>query len=138
MLSFILFLVAAFLITLGFWMRMKSIAVQKWPSVPGRITESKAEHSPNFTGLSLTVRYTYSVNGTPCSCNKISWSGQSGSDATAREYLRKYPAGTAVTVYYNPANPTDAVLETNLNDYWIMVILTGLGFAAFAFLLLRV
>jgi hypothetical protein len=44
---------------------------------------------------------------------------------TVRELLDKYPAGTEVTVYYDPANPDSAVIERRF-DTWLSVF-AGIG-----------
>ncbi|MEP7260713.1 MAG: DUF3592 domain-containing protein, partial [Usitatibacter sp.] len=59
-----------------------------------------------------------------------------------QEALKKYPKGGSAPVYYDPANPNDAVLERDLPEkfglIWIMVAITyAAGFAGAWYVLTR-
>ena len=45
----------------------------------------------------------------------------------AHKVVERYPAGAQVLVYYDPNNPSDAVLERGMPDYikwlWITIVL---------------
>lgn len=99
---------------------------RSWPQVSGRVVTSVAElrdvkvsddareggyrmESRNFAN----VTYEYSVGGRKLSCNRISIGEDLGNFQVA-EQLAKYPAGSIVTVYYNPRHPDQAVLEREL------------------------
>ncbi|TYL99242.1 DUF3592 domain-containing protein [Bradyrhizobium rifense] len=97
-----------------------------WPQASGKVVTSVAEvrevrvsdderedgyrmESRNFAN----VAYEYSVSGRKLSCNRISIGEDLGNFQVA-EQLAKYPAGSIVTVYYNPRHPDQAVLERDL------------------------
>jgi hypothetical protein len=99
---------------------------RSWPLVSGKVVTSVAEvrevrvsdderedgyrmESRNFAN----VAYEYSVSGRKLSCNRISIGEDLGNFEVA-EKLAKYPAGSIVTVYYNPRHPDQAVLERDL------------------------
>jgi hypothetical protein len=99
---------------------------RSWPQAPGKVVTSVAElrevrvsdderedgyrmESRNFAN----VTYEYSVSGRKLSCNRISIGEDLGNFQVA-EKLAKYPAGSIVTVYYNPRHPDQAVLERDL------------------------
>jgi hypothetical protein len=99
---------------------------RSWPQVSGKVVTSVAElrevrvsdderedgyrmESRNFAN----VAYEYSVSGRKLSCNRISIGEDLGNFQVA-EKLAKYPAGSIVTVYYNPRHPDQAVLERDL------------------------
>ena len=99
---------------------------RSWPLVSGKVVTSVAEvrevrvsdderedgyrmESRNFAN----VTYEYSVSGRKLSCNRISIGEDLGNFQVA-EQLAKYPAGSIVTVYYNPRHPDQAVLERDL------------------------
>ncbi|MDH6260715.1 hypothetical protein M2427_004654 [Bradyrhizobium sp. BR13661] len=99
---------------------------RSWPLVSGKVVTSIAElrevrvsdderedgyrmESRNFAN----VTYEYSVGGRKLSCNRISIGEDLGNFQVA-EKLAKYPAGSIVTVYYNPKHPEKAVLERDL------------------------
>jgi hypothetical protein len=99
---------------------------RSWPQAPGKVVTSVAEvrevrvsddgreegyrlESRNFAN----VTYEYSVGGRKLSNNRISIGEDLGNFQVA-EQLAKYPAGSIVTVYYNPRHPDQAVLERDL------------------------
>jgi len=99
---------------------------RSWPQVPGKVVTSVAEmrevrvsdddreegyrlESRNFAN----VTYEYSAGGRKLSNNRISIGEDVGNFQVA-ENLAKYPAGSIVTVYYNPRHPDQAVLERDL------------------------
>jgi hypothetical protein len=59
------------------------------------------------------VTYEYSVAGRKLRCNRVSIGEDLGNFEVA-ETIAKYPVGAAVTVYYNPRHPDQAVLERDL------------------------
>ncbi len=82
-----------------------------WPSVPGRITESRIS-KPRQKAERPWVFYKYEVNG-----KSYSYSGINPglTEDTGLEYAQqivsRYPKEKDVTVYYNPKNPGQAYLE---------------------------
>jgi hypothetical protein len=61
------------------------------------------------------VEYEFSVGGRKIRGNRISIGEDSGGANTAAT-LRRYTAGAAVTVYYDPANPKNCVLERGVPE----------------------
>jgi len=125
----IFILIGVFLLGVGIYMRKKSTEAKSWPSTNGVIIESEARIVPGISGLSLTVRYMYRINDIDYENNKISWAGHSGSDKAARDLEKKYLVNKSVCVYYNPKDPSDAVLENNTNNIWIYAVRTGIIFS---------
>lgn len=99
---------------------------RSWPQVPGKVVRSVAEvrevrvsdddreegyrlESRNFAN----VTYEYAVGGRKLRNDRISIGEDLGNFEVA-EKLAKYPAGSSVTVYYNPRHPDQAVLERDL------------------------
>lgn len=122
-------LIGVFLLGVGIYMRKKSTEAQSWPSTNGIIIESEARIIPGISGLSLTVKYIYRINDIDYESNKISWAGHSGSDKAARDLEKKYLVNKSVCVYYDPKDPSNAVLENNTNNIWMYVVLTGVAFS---------
>lgn len=96
-------------------------AAAGFPSAPGTIASADVE-SHMSSGkdaqrmYSAQVQYIYQVNGTTYTGNRIRHGGMSSSDSSqAHADVARYTPGSAVTVRYNPANPTDAVLETGVS-----------------------
>lgn len=93
-----------------------------WPSAPGRVTNSQITLGKNSR---LLVEYRYEVDG-------VSYEGDV---AQAREPTRsladnealweQYPVGEEVTVYYDPANPSTAVLLLGTHSARVPVLLAS-------------
>jgi Protein of unknown function (DUF3592) len=115
-----LILIAA---TLKTWQAREA---RSWPQTIGKVVSSAAEvrevrvsdderedgyrfEKRNFAN----VVYEYSAAGRKLQCNRISIGEDLGNFQVA-EQLAKYPAGSVVTVYYNPRHPEQAVLERDM------------------------
>ena len=87
------------------------------------------------------VQYSYQVGGRSYQGSRIAPGPEVGGTG-AGKIIERYPVNSQVTVYYNPQNPSDAVLETKAPSQWIMwlvlviinVMLGGMA-ALFAFTL---
>jgi hypothetical protein len=99
---------------------------KSWPETSGKVVISAAEvrevkvsddereggyrtEERNFAN----VVYEYSVAGKKLRNNRVSIGEDLGNFQVA-ETLAKYPAGSIVTVYYNPRHPDKAVLERDM------------------------
>ena len=101
-------------------------AARAWPSVAGKVVVSGAEvrkvkvmDSNRAEGHRFEERnfanivYEYPVAGKKLRNNRVSIGEDLGNFEVA-ETIAKYPVGAVVTVYYNPRNPKEAVLERDL------------------------
>nr|WP_283818398.1 DUF3592 domain-containing protein [Bradyrhizobium diazoefficiens] len=99
---------------------------RSWLLAPGKVVVSVAEvrevrisDSDREDGYRLekrnfaNVTYEYAVGGRKLRGGRISIGEDLGNFEVA-EKLAKYPAGSIVTVYYNPRHPEQAVLERDL------------------------
>jgi len=100
-------------------LREQKIA-SKWPQTSGLVVQSKIEarEKRNMDGGTTTgnyplVVYEYEIGEKKYTGKKISV-GEEAPDFMLEETIAKYPAGITVPVYYNPANPRQAVLERDL------------------------
>jgi len=87
-------------------------ASTSWPTTTGSITATDIK-KVMFRRQPL-ITYTYAVNGTPYTSQRISFAG-GYKPKEVDPVLARYPAGTAVTVAYDPQKPTEATLETGAN-----------------------
>ncbi len=95
-------------------------AARQWPSTAGKVVISNSEvrevrvieaHGHRFEPRNFAnIVYQYSVSGQTVRNNRVSIGEDSGNFEVA-ETIARYPAGAAVTVYYNPRHPHEAVLE---------------------------
>lgn len=95
------------------YLRIAANAAKDWPSVPGKITTSRVsyERIDGDTNETPFVVYVYEVDGKTYEAGSISPGILTLSNA--EKVVARYPVGSAVTVYYNPKNPSQAVLEKN-------------------------
>ena len=107
-------------------------ASRTWKQGPGQVVFSKTVKQAG--GWEPVVRYRYDVNGKSYESGNRNTSGGWGTqDAGAADMiLSDHPKGSAVTVYYNPANPGEAAIEVGVGMTHIIFALIGLGFVALA------
>jgi hypothetical protein len=91
-------------------------STQTWLSTSGTILMSSVQSS--YTGKSHStypvVVYSYSVNGQNYQSQRIKAGEQFLNvrvAGQAQATVKRYPIGATVTVYYDPANPAESVLE---------------------------
>jgi hypothetical protein len=85
-----------------------------WHTVPGVVTESYIEGREEGGGMAgkAQLEYRYRVGDIEFVGDKLGpLTGFSGLRWSAEMHWNKYPRGSAVTVFYNPRNPGEAVLE---------------------------
>jgi hypothetical protein len=81
----------------------------RWPSVEGRILYSHARIGPHPETL---LWYEYHVDNRRYVASKYRNGGNiTPFDSVATAAARRYPVGRTVPVYYDPANPQNALLE---------------------------
>lgn len=95
------------------WKAWKNIQMAKastgWPTTTGKITA--AETAKVLFRRQPRVTYSYTVNGTPFTSQRISFAGGYRPKETD-PILARYPVGSDVTVAHAPDNPKEATLET--------------------------
>lgn len=106
----------------------KQIASRAWPTTTGVVTASEVRYvraARGHTTASADIEFRYEVSGVQRLRRRPSLNVSNTNDfALARSVVEAHPAGSAVTVYYNPANPDEAVLLPGLQpDDWYTVLL---------------
>jgi hypothetical protein len=110
------FLVVVFAIWYSFRIGNKS---QYWNKTKGTITLSEViRTSKRVDGdgalsvfYDFNLLYEYKVSGNNYKCNTLSYKPQSRSKEESLIKKLKYPINKKITVYYNPLDPNQAVLE---------------------------
>jgi hypothetical protein len=119
---FILLLAAVgiFLIIYSRRSSKKADASLSWPATPGTVTFAEVKRGTNRDDdgnesyvYYPSVQYTYQVQGQSFTGRNIAFGGKLASNdpAQAEKELARYPLNGQVPVYYNPDNPSEAVLE---------------------------
>jgi Protein of unknown function (DUF3592) len=107
-----------------------------WSRTTGKITESDVSFSSLRKTYSLAVRYTYVVNGTRYVSERFDFYRHGyTSNGAAMAKLSPYSIGSRVTVYYDPQNHHQAVLnrQVPVTVYLIYSLMIGGTMTPFIF-----
>jgi len=99
--------------------RRKSAASLDWPSTEGTVISSQVQTNTSTDeedrvsySFSPRVEYAYIVNGQEYRGRRLHYGvTESRRKADAEHQAIRYPPGMKVKIFYNPANPQEAVLE---------------------------
>jgi hypothetical protein len=120
--SFVLLILNAIFLGIIFFMRRKMAAVSQWPSTMGTVLMSTLERRYSSDSGSTdypVVQYSYQVSGQTYQSTKLAPGPEVGGTG-AGKVVARYPAGAQVMVFYNPENPSEAVLERKAPAQWVM------------------
>lgn len=123
--GFVLLILNAVFLGVIFFMRRKMAAVSQWPSTMGTVMMSTIEQRYSSEGGYTdypVVQYSYQIGGQAYQSTKLAPGPELGGSG-ARGVVARYPAGAQVMVFYNPQNPSDAVLERKAPAQWLMWLL---------------
>jgi hypothetical protein len=108
----------------GIWLIVRSIRErnkvdesQGWPTTLGQVihnsvAESFAASDGSVASYHPEITYSYKVHGQDYESSRIMIGAvPSGSQKSARDVTVRFPPGASVTVYYNPADPKESILE---------------------------
>lgn len=123
--ALIMLLVGAFMVSLGLFTLQRHRVSAGWPQAPGviEVSEVAAErHFKNNLMYRPVIRYRYSAPGGPYVSEKMANTGKLYSrEKTAQKIAARYPVGAAVMARYNPADPSEAVLERGVSGGILLV-----------------
>jgi hypothetical protein len=117
------------LFILGLFQVRKLRASRNWLVASGMVREVLVEHqratgeddSDSYTPV---VKYGFGAGGRPYIGQRIRFDAKSySSPAAARASVAGFQPGLPVTVYYNPANPSDCVLERKNSSGYVFLVL---------------
>jgi len=122
-----LFIFDAIFLGIIFFTRRKVAQAASWPSTMGNVIMSTLERRSSSEGgytYYPVVHYTYQVMGQTLQGHKI-MPGPAIGGTGAEKVVARYPMGAQVMVYYNPENPSEALLERSTPGYikWLWIIL---------------
>jgi len=109
----------------------------EWPQVyDGKVLASSVvETRTESVSYSVKVRYEYTVDGVRNTSDRIKFGAVSGGKRSAEATWERYPAGSLVTVYYDPEKPSSSVLERDMeagSNFFVLLIglvILGAGIA---------
>lgn len=139
-------LFALFTLMMARAVRQQSREAKDWKETSGTIVSADIDtfEAPttvdNIPRTVITnqanIVYGYEVGGNAYQSNRIAFGGktQSTSKRLVGGALGRYKVGDRVTVYYDPANPAEAVLERKAKHIWVLYVFAALfAFGAYAF-----
>lgn len=92
----------------------------------GVITESRIYHTGVRGGWSFSITYEYVVDGEKYDSDRVHFGYQASSDISyAQGFVNKYPVGETVSVYYDPDDLSQAVLEPEIKWFGLLYYLAG-------------
>lgn len=117
----VLFAVSAVLALISNRRKSRIAASATWPSVSGTVMSNAVKivgavdpgagtRAPTY---SVDLHYRYTVDGSDYESHRIGW----GTKSADREpdipeaFVRNYPAGHAIDVFYDPADPATAMID---------------------------
>lgn len=121
----VLILLNAIFLGIIFFTRRKMAAISGWPSTMGTITNSYIDwRSSSESGQTAypVIQYSYQVGGQTYQSSKYAPGPEIGGTG-ANKVVARYPAGAQVMVFYDPQNPSDAVLERKAPAMWLFWLL---------------
>jgi hypothetical protein len=136
------FLVGLVLIFFGLRDILKAQKSMDWQPITGVIVSSDLGVEDDGDGNTLyraNIHYTYSLEGQEFQGDRVFFGAMSTSERQqVFDLLLKYPQGMAVTVYSNPGDPAQAVLEPGIHGAnWFLPILgAAFGVVGLAFIVI--
>lgn len=121
-LGFVFLILNVIFLVILFFIRRRMAVVSQWPSTMGTVNASYLERRSSSEGGYTNypvVQYAYQVSGQAYQGMKVAPGPEVGGTG-AGTVVARYPAGAQVMVFYNPQNPSDAVLETKAPAQWIL------------------
>lgn len=94
---------------------------KQWPVVVGIIEIS--EPTSKEDELLPHIVYRYAVNGSVLRSPFEFPSGTNPMPEFAQAYVKKYPIGAQVQVYYNPQQPQQSTIEPSTQGDWMILVL---------------
>lgn len=135
----IFFVVGIGLAYWGWGVLQNARASAGWPAVSGQITSSSVSHSTDSEGADSytpSVGYRYVVNDQQYTGSRIKFGETSyNKESEADAVVARYPAGTTVPIYYNPADPATAVLEPGVTSGSYVFLAVGACFIVLSLVL---
>jgi hypothetical protein len=123
-------------------LRRRMEASKAWVKVDGAIISSETKIPPSHVfddqdDIDPIIRYRYQVGGQTHESDCVKFGGQpSVSRALAETLVARYPPGARVDIYYNPLDPTNAVLEPGKQDSLVAKLVFALVFGSIAGILI--
>lgn len=123
--ALIVLLLGALLISLGLFTLQRHRAAAGWPQAPGVIEVSEVAAERHFKRNLMyrpVIRYRYNAPGGPYTSDKVANTGKLyAKEQQAQKMTARHPVGSTVMARYNPADPSEAVLEQRASGGFLLI-----------------
>lgn len=129
----------AIALCLGLQWMQRAKASTNWPTAPGVVVSSEVQSRSDgdTTTYGAEILYEYEVDGVRHSSSRVGYGDYSTNySGHARNIVKQYPKGAAVTVHYMPEKPGESVLEPGVHARTYFVPALGAVFTTFGLLML--
>lgn len=120
-----------FCILMPIYLFFKGRLAETWLSTSGQIVSAEIKESSSPDGgkqFYPRVTYSYRINEIAYTSSKMSLAGRSyDSQQEAAKALRRYPVRSSVTVWFNPHDFTDALIERDRKPSRAILVLLFVG-----------
>jgi hypothetical protein len=109
---------------------VRQVRAEKFPSTVGQVVSSQVTRhrgSKGGTSYGVKIRYQYVVDDRAFQAGRYRYGQVSSSNRSwAKATVARFPPGSQTRVFYNPANPSDALLSPGIDgsDLFFLLILT--------------
>ena len=119
-------LIGIFLLIRGF-IELQQARLESWPSTRGRIIDAQMLSAESEPGQPptwwLELKYSYELKGEQYQGRRIRTGGPVllANKSLVEKAAEQYTPGKEVSVFYNPENPSEAVLEKGSSRGWLLI-----------------
>ena len=91
---------------------LRADASKKWPKAQATVIASALEPAPERRWrYRAAIQYRYRVGAKDYQSERIFWGGNEGRKRHMESVVAAYPAGGSMRIYYDPQNPSEAVID---------------------------
>lgn len=112
-------------VALSLWSWKTAEQASAWPPTPGVMIQSAVQADSHDAGLTLRLRYRYTVDGRQYEASRVRFGTERNDAESLHRRAAQYPLGAQVTVFYDPSSPGRAVLEPAPADGWKWMLALG-------------
>ena len=128
------------MLLLGGWLVYGDWQTRGWPIADGRVISSRVVRSNRVSDYLADIRFEYEVGGRRYQGDRraVRWGRiRSRFESRARDVVARYPVGSAVSVSYDPQNPSYAMIEPGVSFGSVILLIIGVGFVGIAAIFAR-
>jgi len=106
------------------WRETKGTVIKSEVAVEESVFGSDDDQGQSQPMYSAEITYTYLINDVLYTSDRISFAGKSSYSKPEKVemFIAKYPDGSGVSVFYNPNEPKEAVLERSAEGSVVLLV----------------